>query len=80
MQMKDLFKPLSEMSEAELLEHIRGIRHRRETLRPVAAKKAERVEKKVSRTRMTKAETSIANLSEEDRLKLIALLQGQAAG
>lgn len=76
MQMKDLVKPIDQMSDAELLEHVRAMRHRRETIRPARAKIIERAEKKVTAKKVNKTMAAVENLSEEERLKLIALLGG----
>lgn len=76
MQIHDLIKTLDQMSDEELLEHVRGMRHRRETLRPVAAKKAERAETKSTRTKVKKAVDLTAGLSEEQKAELIKLLGG----
>ena len=74
MQIRDLVKPLDQMSDAELHEHIRAMRHRRETLRPVAKAKAARVEKKAAQTQTKKVTSLLAALSEEERAALIQQL------
>lgn len=76
MQLSDLIKPISKMSDEELAEHLRGIRHRRETARPVAKAKAERAEKKETRVATKKVDSLIKGMSAEDRAKLIAALGG----
>lgn len=64
------------MSSDELLLHVRQMRLRREVIRPAAAKRVERVEKKASRGRVSKVSTMLDNLSPDDQLKLIELLKG----
>lgn len=76
MQLKDLVKPISEMTDEELLARVREIRHRREVERPVAKNKAAKAEKKESRSRVTKTETLLSNLSQEEIQALIAKLSG----
>lgn len=75
MQMADLVKTIDNMSDEELFERIREMRHRRETLRPARADRVARVEKKISRTKVNKTADLLGDLSEEERLKLIALLK-----
>lgn len=75
MQIQDLVVTIDKMTDEELLVHVRGIRHRREIIRPAAAKRVERAEKKVSKAKTKKLDTLLDAMSEEDRLKLIALLQ-----
>jgi len=76
MQMRDLVKPIDQMSDDELREHIRAIRHRREVIRPARAKIVERAVKKESKVRTSKVDKLVSVLSEEERLKLIAALGG----
>ena len=76
MQIHNLVKTIDQMSDDELLERIREMRHRRETLRPAARARVERVEKKTSRVRVNKTADLVDKTSEEERLKLIALLSG----
>ena len=76
MQIRDLVKPIDQCTTEELLERVRGMRHRRETARPVAKAKAERAEKKATRAASTKVDKAVDSMSEEDRLALIKLLGG----
>lgn len=64
------------MSDAELLEHVRAMRHRREVARPVAKAKAERAEKKTVRKKSEKVVDLFAGLSDEEKQKLIQALGG----
>lgn len=77
MQIHDLIKPIDQCTDAELLERVRAMRHRRETIRPAARARVERAEKKTTRAKVNKTSALVDNLSEEDRLKLIALLSGE---
>lgn len=75
MQICDLVKTLDNMTDAELLEYVRAIRHRREVIRPAAKARVERAEKKTTRAKVNKVSGLVEAMSEEDRLKLITLLQ-----
>jgi len=76
MQIADLVKPIDQCTDAELLERVRAMRHRRETLRPAARARVERVEKKATRAKINKTADLVGQLSDEERLKLIAMLGG----
>lgn len=76
MQIHDLVKTIDKMTTDELLEHVRAMRHRRETLRPAAKKIVERAVKKESKARTTKVDKLVEGMSEDERQKLIALLGG----
>lgn len=80
MQLKDIVKPIDQMTDEELLEHLRQIRHRRSVERPAARAKVERAEKKESRGKLSKMDKMLAALSPEDRAKLIAELGGSGDG
>lgn len=75
MQLKDLVKPISEMTNEELIEHLRQVRQRRSVERPAHRAHVERAEKKVARAKGKKVDTVIGKLTDEERLKMIALLQ-----
>ena len=75
MQIQDLVKTIDNMTDDELLARVREMRHRRETLRPAAANRVARVEKKASRAKVNKTADLVDAMSEEERLKLIALLE-----
>ena len=78
MQLFDLVKPLDKMSDEELMEHVRAMRHRRDSRRPVAVKKAARTEKKASQKKVSGVEKLLAGLSEAERNALIeSLSQGE---
>lgn len=76
MQMKDLVTPIDQMTDDELLEHVRAMRHRREVIRPAARRIVEKAVKRESTARTKKVDKAIAGMSEEERLKLIQLLGG----
>lgn len=71
MQLKDLVKPISEQTDEELIERLRLIRDRRNTIKPAAEHRRKRSAKKGSQTRINKAEALLELLSEEDLRKLL---------
>lgn len=76
MQLKDIVVKIEDMSDAELQEHLRRIRQRRTTDRPVAKAKAAKAEKKVSHKRLTAVEKLLADMSPEDQAELMKSLEG----
>lgn len=77
MKLTDLVRTIPDMSDDELREHIRDIRHRREVIRPAAKARVERAEKKIVRGTNTSAAKAVAKLSDADRLALIKLLEAE---
>lgn len=75
MQIHDLVKPIDQLTDDELYEHIRLVRHRREVARPAAKARVARAEKKETRAKTSKVTNLVANMSPEDRAALIAALQ-----
>lgn len=71
MQLKDLVKPLDQMSDEELMERLRVIRSNRVSIRPAAKAHAKRATKKGAAGRMNKVKDLLGGLSREE---LIALL------
>lgn len=77
MQLKDLYKPLSELTEEELKERIQAIRHNRTVERPAAkarTTRAAKVGKKGTTTRMNQLHAMLASMSDEDKKELLASL------
>jgi hypothetical protein len=74
-QLSDLIKPLDQMTEQELLERLRQVRHNREVLRPAARKRVEAVEKKASKVAVNKMDKLLGGLSASERDALIKQLQ-----
>ncbi len=79
MQLKDLVKPISEMSDEELHEHLRQIRHRRQVERPAAKARVERVERKESRGRLSALDKLLEGLSDQEKAQLLLNLEGSGA-
>ena len=74
MQINQLIKPIDEMSDEELRDRIRELRHRRETVRPAAKARVERAVKKQSIKKQTQTEQLLASLSPEQLTALISSL------
>lgn len=73
-QLSDLITPISELSDEELLERLRTIRHNRTTARPAAAARAKRAAKKGTQARVNKVESLLDGLNPEQLLELMAQL------
>lgn len=84
MQLKDLVKPIDQMTDEELQERLREIRHNRTVARPAARKRVEREERKTSRSKVTKAKTGLLALleamSEEEKAVFLKQLEGTDNG
>ena len=76
MQLNDLVKPLDKLTDDELLERLRQVRHNREVARPVARRKQAKTEAKASRARVTSVTKLLDGLSEAERATLIQQLGG----
>lgn len=74
MQLKDLVTPISQLSDEELMERLRAIRHNRNTVRPAAASRAKRAAKKGSQGRVNKVESLLEGLTEAQMLELMQQL------
>lgn len=77
MQLLDLIKPLDQFTDDELRERLRVIRNNRTVTRPAAKAHAKKAAKKTSRAKVSKNEKLIEGLTEEQKLALIAQLQGE---
>ena len=77
MQLGDLITPLDNMTDEELRERLRTIRHNRTAAKPATANRVKREAKKGGQGRMNNVEDLLGNLSEQERLALIAQLKGE---
>lgn len=75
MQLKDLVKPIDQMTDEELMERLRTVRNNRVTSRPAAKAHAKRAANKGQQGKITKAKDLLAG-SGLTREQLIALLGG----
>lgn len=71
MQLQDLVKPIEQMTDEELMEQLRTVRHNRTVVRAGAKVRAKKEAKKGSQGRMSKVASLLEGLSREE---LIALL------
>lgn len=74
MKLDGLVKTVDEMSDEELLERLRTIRHSRDIVRPAQRQRAEKVEKKASRAKVSAVDKLLEKLSPGEREALIAQL------
>lgn len=75
-QLKDITKPIDQLSDEELLEQLRVMRHKRDIIRPARVKHIERSETKVARKKVSGVEKLVAGLSAEDKARLLKELGG----
>lgn len=75
MQMKDLVKTLSEMTDEEILERIRQQRQNRTIVRPAHRAHVERAQVKTKRAASKKLTNLFEGMSPEDRAALIKQLE-----
>lgn len=75
MQLGDLVKKIEDMTDVELIEHLRAVKQRRSVDRPAHRAHVERAEKKTVRAATKKVTNLFEGLSEADRTALIAQLQ-----
>jgi len=68
-------KPISELSDEELIEKLRQVKTNREIIRSAVRKRTERSEKKASRTRLTATTKLFEGLTDEERQELIKKLE-----
>ena len=80
MQLQNLFKPLSELSDEELRTRLQEIRHNRETVRPAKKAHEKRAANKGRVSKINKAEGLLAGLSKEQILQLMMEFQGENNG
>lgn len=74
MQLSDLVKPLDQMTDDELKESLKELRHRRSVERPAAAKHKAKAEKKESAPKVAKVKNILAGLSPADIAALLKQL------
>ena len=79
MQLKDLVKPIDQLSDDELLDRLRTLRHKREVIRPAARKHVERAEVKVARKKVSELDKLVAGLSAADREALMKQLEDKGS-
>lgn len=71
MQLNDLYKSMSDMSDEELRERLQQIRHNRTVVRPAAATRAKKTASKGSVTRSNQLHAMFAAMTDEDKAQLL---------
>ena len=79
MKLSDIVKHVSSMTEEELHEHVRSIRHNREVARLGKQAHTKRAAAKTSRKTAADINSKLESMSPEDRQALLELLEEQAA-
>ena len=74
MQIHDLIQTIDTMSDEQLLERVRAMRHRREVIRPASKAIAGKAVKKAAQAKVGKTDKLLGQLSEAERLAIIAML------
>lgn len=75
MQMKDLIKPIHDMTDEELQDHLRTIRHKRTSVKKATTNRVARAAKKGATGRINKIDSIVSGMSEADKQQLILQLQ-----
>lgn len=75
-QLIDLVRPISKMTDEELMDRLREMRHKREVVRPASRKHVERAETKVVRKKVSGVEKLVAGLSPAEKAALLRQLEG----
>ena len=75
MQLKDLVKPLSQMTDDELIERVRLSKQNRTIVRPAHRAHVERAQVKTKRAATKKVTDLFEGMSPEDRATLIKQLE-----
>ena len=80
MQLIDLIKPMDQMTDEELIERLKQIRHNRTVERPAAKAREKKSEKKGATGRIQKATDLFDKLSPADKERLKAELLKELGG
>ena len=75
MQLKDITKTVDQMTQEELLERLREIRHNQTVARPAAKRRVANTEKKASRKKTAKVEDLLSGLTPEELATLLTQLE-----
>ena len=76
MQLRDLVKRVEDMTDEELREHVRTLRHSRTVLRASHKKHKAKPAKQAAKKKENKLDNMLMDLTPEQRLALIAKLEG----
>jgi len=76
MRLDSLIRPLEKMTDEELLERLRNVRHNREVIRPASQKHIEKAEKKAGAKVAGNIQKLLEGMNEEEREALMKQLEG----
>ncbi len=76
MQLSDLIKPLDDMTDDELREHLSKIRHSRTKAKPATVNREKRAAKKGATGRISKVDDLFGDMTPEEKAELIRQLGG----
>lgn len=76
MQLSDLLKPMDQMTNEELLERLKVIRHNRDTVRPAAKAREKKESKKGAVTRINKMDDLFDKMTPAQKAEFIKQLGG----
>lgn len=76
MQLTDLIKPLGDMTEDELRDHLRKIRHNRTKAKPATVNREKREAKKGATGRLNNIDDLFGSMTDEEKQALIEQLKG----
>jgi len=77
MKLADLTRDIRKMTDAELREHVRSIRHSKYVERPATAARKQKAVKKTGNQATSKLQKMLAGMSEAERLAIINALEGK---
>jgi len=77
MKLSDLTRDIRKMSDAELREHVRAIRHSKYVERPAAAARKQKVVKRAGNKAETKIRDMLAGMTDAERAVIINALEGR---
>lgn len=75
MKLENLFQPLKDLSDEELMARLQEIRQRRTVERPAAKARAKKADKVGRITKINKAQGLLAGLTKDEMIALVAKLQ-----
>jgi len=70
-QLKDLVRPIDQMTDDELRERLREIRHRRTVVRPAHQKKKAAPAKKAAKAKVSKVDAMLKSMTPEQIQQLL---------
>ena len=75
MKLQDITKDLSRMTDDELREHVKYIRHNKYVAKPAKAKRTQEFENKETRKKVSTIDKLLANMSDDEKAQLLLSLE-----